>query len=199
MRLLIFMGSAGVTSAITTLVLMFMGSNEKESQNTLLFLGIGLVFLFFFWRSKLIDSGMRKIIKRILTHFTPFQLHDYSQLLGLCRGYSIGEVTVKKDSWLAGRRLEDLKLREEGVIVLGIYRKEKEGEVFLGVPDRKTMLLPGDNVICYGPEEVITRLSKREKGHAGEVEHREAMKRLITRKLEEKANEEEDRNEDEPS
>ena len=185
-RLLIFLGSAGITSAIATLVLTFIGKNAEEAKQTFIFLLCGLLILYVFVRSKWIDRTMRKIIKRILKKFFPsLKIYDYNQLLGLSKGYSIAQIKVKKDSWLANRTLGELQLDKEGVLVLGIYRKVKDKEVYIGAPSSNTKILPGDLVILYGPEEILLNLSQRVKGIKGEIEHEEAVKKAKIRAMQE--------------
>ena len=185
-RILIFLGSAGITSAIATLVLTFIGKSAEEAkQNFILLLG-GLLALYLFVRSKWIDRMMRKIIRRLLNKFFPsLKIYDYNQLLGISKGYSIAQIKVKKNSWLANKTLRELQLDKEGVLVLGIYRKVGEREVYLGVPSGNTKILPGDLVVLYGPEEVILNLSKRVKGIKGKIEHEEAVEKAKIRAMQE--------------
>ncbi|AIF68716.1 hypothetical protein PAP_01380 [Palaeococcus pacificus DY20341] len=184
-RTLIFLGSAGITSAIATLVLTFVGKSAEEAQTTVLFLALGLIVLFFFSRSKLIERIMRKIIRKALSRFTSLKIYDYHQLLGLSKGYSIAEIMVKKKSWLANKTLGELQLNKEGVLVLGIYRRINGKDIFIGAPGSETKILPNDLLVCYGPEEVIFALSKRVKGMAGKIEHEEAVEKARIRKLQE--------------
>jgi len=184
-RTLMFLGSAGITSAIATLVLTFVGKSAEEAQLSLLFLAVGLVFLFLFSRSKLIERAMKRLIKRMLSRFTSLKIYDYNQLLGLSKGYSIAEIRVRKKSWLANKTLRELQLNKEGILVLGIYRKVNGKEAFLGAPSSETKILPGDVLVCYGPEEIVFALSRRIKGISGKVEHEEAVEKARVRKMQE--------------
>nr|WP_048159857.1 TrkA C-terminal domain-containing protein [Thermococcus barophilus] len=185
-RILIFLGSAGITSAIATLVLTFIGKSAEEVKQNFVILLSGLLILYFFVRSKWIDKMMRKVIRRLLNRFFPsLKIYDYNQLLGISRGYSIGQIKVRKSSWLANKTLRELQLDKEGVLVLGIYRKVGEKEVYLGAPSGDTKILPGDLVVLYGPEEVILNLSKRVKGIKGKIEHEEAVEKAKIRAMQE--------------
>ncbi|RLF40658.1 MAG: potassium transporter TrkA [Thermoplasmata archaeon] len=175
--MLIFIGNAGIISAIATLLLTFIGQTEAEATAILIWLVIGLLILFLFSRSKLIDRALRWIIKRGLERFTSLKIYDYEELLGVSRGYSIGKFMVKKGSWLENKKLSDLRLNEEGVIVLAVYKKIKNGEMFIGAPPRDITVSKGDVLICYGPEENIRNLSERLKGAAGDKAHREAVEK----------------------
>ncbi|MCD6512805.1 MAG: TrkA C-terminal domain-containing protein [Thermoplasmata archaeon] len=184
-RLLMFLGSAGIVSAIATLLLAFVGRSEKEAGSTFLWLSAGLIIIFFFARSKLVDRGMRWVIKMALEKFTNLNVKDYEQLLGLSKGYSIGEFAVREKSWLANKRLKELKLDEEGIIILAIYRKGDEGK-YIGAPDGDTLIKEGDILICYGPEEGIKNLSCRLKGKKGDKQHEMAIEEEKKRREEEK-------------
>jgi len=185
-RILIFVGSAGVVSAIATLVLTFVGQSKEEATWRLLWLFIGLLIIYLFARSKMIDRGMRWLIKRALEKLTSLKVYDYEQLLGLSKGFSIGEFTVKAGSWLENKKLRDLKLDKEGILILAIYRRIRGKEQYIGVPDGDTEIKRGDKLICYGPEKAIRNLSQRLKGKKGDEEHKEAMKEEEKRKEEEK-------------
>ncbi len=185
-RILIFLGSAGITSAIATLVLTFIGKSAEEVKQNFVILLSGLLALYLFVRSKWIDKMMRKVIRRLLNRFFPsLKIYDYNQLLGISRGYSIGQIKVRKSSWLANKTLRELQLDKEGVLVLGIYRKVGGKEVYLGAPSGDTKIFPGDLVVLYGPEDVILNLSKRVKGIKGKIEHEEAVEKAKIRAMQE--------------
>lgn len=59
-----------------------------------------------------------------LRRFTGFTEHDYTRLLRVSGKYEITEIKVNTKSWLVDRPLKELGLQQEGVMVLGIYRKE---------------------------------------------------------------------------
>ncbi len=185
-RTLMFVGSAGLASAIAMLFLSFVGKTEEESLYSIIYLSIGILLIYLFARSKLVDRGLRYIIKGALKRFTKLHVYDYELLLGLSRGFSIGQFKVRRNSWLANRKLEELRLRDEGVLVLGIHRKCKDKMVFLGAPRGDVVIKPGDTIVCYGPDEVIKKLSHRIKGKRGDREHREAVKMERIREMEEK-------------
>jgi len=56
---------------------------------------------------------------------------DYDSLLNLSGDYEVITIKVKRDSWLAERELIDLRLSDEGVLVLAIRR---EDGYFIGSP-----------------------------------------------------------------
>ncbi|HIQ03708.1 MAG TPA: potassium transporter TrkA [Desulfurococcales archaeon] len=180
-RILMLLGSAGITSAMATLVLTFVGRTPEEMAYRGFWLAIGLLALYLFARSKLIYKWMAKLIEKALERWTTIRVYDYEQLLGLSKGYTISQFKVKKDSWLAGKTLKELELEREGIIVLGIYRKVNGVERYIGAPKANTRIEVGDVIICYGREEAIINLSKRLKGVEGDLEHKYAIEREMLR------------------
>jgi len=185
-RILMFVGSAGIASAMAMLFLSFVGKTAEETFYSLIYLLIGLFLLYFFARSKLIDRGLRYVIRKALKKFTKLHVYDYELLLGLSKGYTIGRFKVRKNSWLANKKLKNLKLNEEGVLVLGIIRRTKDKDVYIGAPRGDIEILPGDELVCYGPDEIIKELSHRIRGVKGDKEHMEAVKKEKIREMEEK-------------
>ncbi|MCD6324259.1 MAG: TrkA C-terminal domain-containing protein [Desulfurococcales archaeon] len=189
-RFLMLLGSAGLTSAMATLVLTFVGNTPTEMMYNGVWMGAGLVALYIFGKSKLVDKGLSRFIEAALTKWTHLRVFDYEMLLGLSKGYSISLVKVKPGSWLEGRTLRELRLRDEGVLVLAVYKRSGKEEVYLGVPSLDLRLEAGDTLVCYGPSEVLSNLPERIKGVKGELEHARAMAKQALREQEERADEE---------
>jgi K+/H+ antiporter YhaU regulatory subunit KhtT len=80
------------------------------------------------------------------------------------------EIAVRSGDWVAGHSLADLRLRDEGVVVLGI---ERDGE-YIGAPSADTVLLAGDTLVAYGRERRLCELDSRGSGASGEAAHRTA-------------------------
>ncbi|NJE54501.1 potassium channel family protein [Thermococcus sp. 21S9] len=185
-RTLIFLGSAGIASAMATLVLTFVGKSRAEATSYLIILALSLGTLYVIFTSRRVERWMKKWIRRFLNRaFPQLRVYDYTQLLGITHGYSISQIKVKRNSWLANRTLRELELDKEGILVLGIYRKTEKGEIYIGAPRGDTLIKPGDVLICYGPENVLMNLSKRLKGAKGDREHEKAVKEAELRKIEE--------------
>jgi len=170
-RILILLGSMGITSSIATLVLTFVGQSVETMLIRAGILTIGLLAILLFARSKYIYRVMKKIITKALEKWTQVRIYDYEQILGLSKGYTISKITVKPESWMAGCKLKDLKLDLEGTLVLAIYRKVNGEEKFIGAPKGDTVIQKGDVLICYGREDASRGLSQRCKGVEGNKEH----------------------------
>ncbi|WP_048061372.1 TrkA C-terminal domain-containing protein [Hyperthermus butylicus] len=183
-RVLMTLGSAGITTAMASLVLTFVGQSAGEAAERAGWLAIGIAGLYLFSRSRVIDRWMSRVIARMLERFTNLRLYDYEQLLGLSKGYSIAMLKVQPGSWLAGRSLRELKLADEGVLVLGIYRRVNGREVYIGAPRGDTVILEGDTLVCYGPEGTLAGLARRLRGPEGDREHLEAVRAEAKRREE---------------
>jgi uncharacterized protein with PhoU and TrkA domain len=83
----------------------------------------------------------------------------------------VNEIRVKKGDWLAGKRLRDCRLPDEGVTVLGIYRSDG---IYVGVPRSDTEIYAGDTVVLYGRSKVLHELTFRCDDQSGQRAHEEA-------------------------
>lgn len=157
-RILILMGSAGITSSMAALVLTFVGEKGKDVvlRGSILVGGILLIFLIA--RSRVIYILMKRLITKMLRKWTHLKIYDYEQLLGLSQGYSISRVAVAHNSCFRDKKLSDLK-PEEGILVLSIYRKVEGRETYIGAPHGDTVIHAGDVLICYSRSEDLKVLT----------------------------------------
>ncbi|MDD5496196.1 MAG: TrkA C-terminal domain-containing protein [Candidatus Omnitrophica bacterium] len=158
-RILILMGSAGITTSIATLVITFLGQSGKDVLERSTILLIGLVILSIVARSRYLYHIMKIVIAKALKRWTKMRVFDYEQLLGFSEGYAISRIAVKAHSWLKDKRLSELKLERHGLTVLAIYRKAGKKEKFMGGLTGETIINVGDILICYAPEEVSEAIS----------------------------------------
>ncbi|MBU0548270.1 MAG: potassium transporter TrkA [Candidatus Omnitrophica bacterium] len=157
-RILILLGSAGVTTAIATLVLAFVGQTGKSVLTIGGVLLLGLLCIFIFARSKYIYNVMKVIITKALGKWTTLCIYDYEQLFGLGEGYAIAKITVKKDNPCSEKSIKDLKTHLEEVLILAIYRKAGKKIQFIGAPHGDVILKADDELICYAKEDVISKV-----------------------------------------
>jgi len=157
--ILLRFGSAGIISAIATLILSFSGiGGQREGLARLALLLAGLLVLLLIARSRWVDRGMSRVISWALKRWTTLEALDYEELLRLSSGYSIREVHVDPDHWLVERKLSDLDLQHEGIAVIGIARTDGS---FVGSPKGRTKILEGDVLILYGLEEGFEEFENR--------------------------------------
>ncbi len=174
-RTLMLLGSAGVTSAIASLLLTFVGITTQEMARNLVLLLLGVFLLYLFAHSKIIDRGMSRLIEWALDRWTSIRIMDYEHVLGLSKGYAVSIIKVKPGGWLEGKTLGELRLNEEGILVLGVYRNIGGKEIYIGAPRGGFELKAGDKIICYGPEETMQTLPERLRGIIGDTEHEIAV------------------------
>lgn len=171
-RGLMLMGNAGLTSAIAGLILTFY---RGTGQDLALRLGLvvgGLALLWLISTSRLVDRMLTRLIKAGLNKFAKLEIRDYARLLEVNKGYTVSELEVEDHDWLCNRKLHELALTKEGVLVLGVRRSEGE---YLGAPHGNTIIQCGDILTCYGREKLLQALASRSAGIRGDSEHATAM------------------------
>lgn len=175
--LLMLLRSAGLVTAASTLMLSFVTVDGRgQGLERVLLLLAGLVVIWLLARSRWIDLWMSRVIAAALKRYTSLDTRDYAGLLHLAGEYAIMEVQARSRGWLAGNELEDLRLADEGVLVLGISRSDGS---YVGAPRGKTAIREGDVLILYGPSPVLARLGSRGAGHSGNIEHNAAKAKQV--------------------
>lgn len=161
---LMLLGNAGIVTAVSSLMLTFVGGGDAEDMDLwikVVLLVTGLVLLWAFASSRWVDQLLSRLIDRALNRFTRLDVSDYEGLLHLAGDYKIVELAVADGSWLDGQPLRALRPAEEGVMVLGIAKPSGE---WLGTPGGDTVARSGDRLIAYGRTEVIRELEERRAG-----------------------------------
>ena len=171
--LLMLLGNAGFITAISSLILSFMQADGASGFTSsvwfrVLLLAMGLSILWVAGHSNWIDRRLSQSITWALKRWTDLEVRDYAELLHLSGDYAVVEMVVEPDDWLASQTLQQLRLTDEGVLVLGI---EKPGGAYLGAPRGYYELVPNDNLLLYGPRGVLASLDERRKGSQGNWEH----------------------------
>ncbi len=168
--ILLRLGSAGIISAIASLILSFTAiGGQREGLTRATWLLVGLLTLYLVSRSRWLDRSMSRTIAWALRRWTRLETHDYEELLQLSSGYSISEVHVRPEDWAAERTLAELELGQEGIAVIGIRRKDGS---YVGSPKGRTKIHEGDTLILYGRKEGFEEFDARFHGpeeEAGEA------------------------------
>ena len=170
--LLMIVGSAGIVTAVATLMLSFVGTSSSQAETRVLVLGIGLIAILLLSRSRLVDRWLSRLIAKGLRRWTDLETRDYFELLRLSRDHAVLEVGVREEDWVANRTLSDLDLRHEGIAVLGV---ERAAGGYVAAPDWSTEIRPGDTLILYGPTDHICEVDKRPRGPEGDAAHERAV------------------------
>ena len=164
---LMLAGSAGIAAVIGSIVLAFVEPEGDGSWWTrIAVLGLGIAALWLFATSAWVDRGITRGTMWALGRYTSIDVRDYAHVLHLGRDYLISELTVRPDRWLGGRRLDELQLRAEGVIVLGVSRRDG---AYLGVPKGDTVLQAGDTLVLYTRAGLVEELEQRPRGADGDL------------------------------
>ena len=167
--LLMLLGNIGVGAVVATIVV---SASEEPTLSGFLFLAAGLIGVWLFARSRIVERWLNKLIAWALLRFGDFKARDFVAVLQLENGYAVSELAVEPSDWLADKSLLELKLPAEGVLVLGI---RQSGGKFIGAPTADTVIQPGDLMTVYGLTDRIAELDQRRKGTKGDVAHEEAV------------------------
>lgn len=171
--LLMLLGNAGIVTAVSSLILTFVG---KEGEMPLMvkmgFLIAGVMGLWALAMSSWVDHWLSRMIDWALNRYTSLETKDYASLMHLAGEYRLVELLVKAEDWVAGKTLAEADLWKEGVVVLGIVRSDGR---YVGVPRRNTRMNANDTLILYGRDSDIQKLDERKQTRAGDKEHEQAM------------------------
>ncbi len=167
--------SIGIVTAVSSLTLSFVSTeNAEDAWARVIWLSTGFIILILLSKSRWVDKYLTKLIKWILRKWAHLEVKDYYALLHLSGDYTIMEIDIGEDDWVSGKSLRELELPEEGILVLGIRRKDG---TYIGAPRGDNHIYPGDTVVVYGNRGILLDLEKRRKGKEGDEKHIEAIKK----------------------
>lgn len=152
---LMLLGSAGLVTAVASLILSFGDASSGQSAVRIGALLAGLTALFVLSRSRWFDRWLSVVVARLL-RARGFGARDFVTLLQLNGPYVVSELRVTETGWARGRT--PAEIREEGAIVLGILRRDGE---YLGVPERSRRIEEGETLVLYGPGDRIVAIDER--------------------------------------
>ncbi len=170
---LMMVGNVGIVTVVSSMILAFI--NEGDEVRLVTKLGVLILGLGTFWflgTSKWLNRKLKGMIDRALDRYTHVGVRDFESLLELSATYSVSELFIENGDWVAGKTLRDSGLRKEGLTILGIQRADGtfEGEM---TPD--TRVHEQDNVLVYGRLASIESVDQRQRGGAGDLDHRRAI------------------------
>jgi hypothetical protein len=166
---LILLGNAGVVTTMGTLLISFAGGGDHLT--TIIVLLAGIVVLAALAVSRPVDAALTRLIRGALRRWSDLDVRDWSGLLELEGGYTVAELEVEEQDWIAGRALSELTLRDEGIVVLGIHRHGG----YIGTPDGDNVIRPGDVLIVYGRRDHVEELDRRAHDEQGDHAHAVAV------------------------
>lgn len=171
---LMLFGAAGIVAAASSTIIGFQKGGVGAAGYRILELAGGLFVLITVSRSKFVDRHLTAAISRLLRRFTDIETRDVAGLLQLSGDYSISELAVREGDWVEGRTLGELGLREEGVVLLGLTRRNVG---FIGAPTGGTRVRADDVLLVYGREDLLGELDDRPAGPQGDLAHQAAVAR----------------------
>jgi len=171
--ILMMIGNVGFVGVIATTVATFtVRDDDPYSLGARLgLIGTGLALLLVLATSKWVDDQLFKVIAWALRRWTMDEIHDYRSLLHLGHGFSVTEIPVESSDWPVGKRLDELRLSQVGINVLGIHREDDD---FVNTPVGATYVRGGDRLIVYGSRKDVTRFNESR----GEEDGPRAFQRL---------------------
>jgi len=160
-RDLIIMGNVGLLSLLGTGVMTATHfrfdtpAERREAAIRLVVIFGGLVLLWLASRSRIVTLVIDRSISFTMRRMGALRALDYEQLLRTHAGYEVAEIVVEGGAWLCNKTIGDASLRQRGVNVLSVHRRDGE---HIGAPRGATELRDGDTLIVYGADEAIGRL-----------------------------------------
>jgi len=169
LQVLMLVGNAGIITAVSSLILSFIdGGNSLNLAWKVVIIVAGSIFLLSLASSKWVDRHLSDLISRALNRYTAMDVKDYASILRLAGEYQVTEMPVKAGGWLAGKQLQQLQLTDEGIIVLGVTRKDG---TYIGAPKGDNGIQPHDLLILYGRSASLAKLDRRRQGAEGDRDH----------------------------
>lgn len=173
LMLLMLLGNAGLVTSISTLIISFVDLHTTVALwIRMVLLVSGILLLWAVASSRWVDRHLSNIISKMLDRYTQIDVFDYSNLLHLAGDYQIQEIFINDNDWVANRKLHEIRLQEEGILVLGLTRKNG---TYIGAPNGQTTIYPDDTLIAYGKGSVLQRLDARKAGKIGDLLHAESV------------------------
>ncbi|MEB3885185.1 TrkA C-terminal domain-containing protein [Lyngbya sp. CCY1209] len=179
---LMFLGNVGLVTMVSSVVLTFLSSSGDTDGWLVRILALagGMVLLWGITNNRIFNRHLNRLVRWTLRRWTRLDVRDYASLLRLQGSYRVLELQVRPEDWLANRNLQELNLRAEGVMVLGIIRADK---TYVGAPNGTTCIYPDDLLILYGRQPALAELDSRRADYRGEKAHQEAI--AINRRIQE--------------
>lgn len=171
---LMLVGSVGLATTIAGLLAGVAGGSpgagDRLSRAGVLVLGLAAIYAVS--ASRRVDRWLSTAIGRALARFTTLDVRDYAAILHVSGEYEVKEMVATADAWITDRTLAELRLKDEGILVLGVVKADG---AYVGVPTGDTRIERGDTAILYGRDGRFAELTTRMAGRAGDAAHVEAV------------------------
>ena len=170
---LMLVGSVGFATTVAGVLASGVGKADGGDRLTRAIVLVGgLLVIYAVSASRRVDRRLSAIIGRGLARYSDLDVRDYAALLHISGDYEVKEMLAVPGAWMTDRTLGELRLRDEGILVLGIVRGDGS---YIGVPDKYTRMEAGDTAILYGRDATFVDLTVRRAGADGERAHQQAV------------------------
>lgn len=177
---LMLLGNLGVGAIVASLVVSYDGADTSSTARRTGLLVVGGLLVLAFSKSATIDRALVAVTRRLLRVDYGRNSSDRSTLVHVGGEYDVVELAVRDGDWLCGGSLENLRLMDEGIFVLGVER----AGIFLAELDKDAELQTGDVVVVFGARATIEDLDDRRQGIGGELAHVDRVVERRSRKSE---------------
>jgi hypothetical protein len=151
-------GNVGTVTFVGSFVLAFGGTRAALALQRSGLLLTGMAILLALVHTGSAERAIESVTKAALRRFTSLDTRDFAALLRFDSDYAVTEFHADEGEWLVDRRLADLHLTREGVVILGLHRADG---TFIGAPTGDTVIHAGDLILAYGRSPVLRELANR--------------------------------------
>ena len=170
--LLMLLGNIGIATVMVSLS-STVSASLRDQLFTFAILTAGLLGLWLLFSSRWVERRMNMVIAWCLKVFTDLDVRDYVSLLQLEDGFSVSELVVESRHWIADGVLKELRLSDEGILILGIRRSDGS---YTGIPRANDVIHAGETLVIYGNIDKVRSLDLRKSGPAGDKQHAQAVR-----------------------
>lgn len=159
---LIIAGNIGLTSALATLIVTFVGKSDQGASGLFSVIGIVLLtilVLYVLASTSYIRRPMDALMRYSLERAGVARALDYELLLNVEHGYCVSDFKIGAKHPFEGKALYESRPNDQGIVVLGIT---KPNGTFLGTPGKDVVLEAGDTLMVYGSEEAVDKMAHSE-------------------------------------
>jgi hypothetical protein len=157
-RYLMIMGNAGIVTVIVTATSSLATSQGYQLPINIFVLIVGIYLIYKIGTYKKFTQKWESFIERKLIKSPVFEEASTEDLLHFLEGYGLIKNIIGEKSPLIGKSLAEGHLREKGVLVLGIER----GKKWIPIPEANEVIKAGDQIVVYGPLNILRDLLKKE-------------------------------------
>lgn len=159
---LIIAGNIGLTSALATLIVTFVGRSDEGASALFSIIGIvllSILVLYVLASTGFIRRPMDALMRYSLEKAGVVRALDYELLLNVEHGYCVSDFKIGKDHPFEGKALHESRPNDLGIVILGIT---KPNGSFVGTPNKDEVLESGDTLMVYGSEDAVDKVVRSE-------------------------------------